>query len=497
LKSVSYPTQKPTEAGLPTGRSASGTIYQIVHLCDMTQTGTGSVRQTGKTTKTAAGTDAVPRSHRLARVVGRVILWLLAAGLPAQAGAQALGWEELFAIARSTPGTQRDSVLGQLEFSFSRVFRQTGNGQGCREFSRTLKTKDAEWDEVVTYCLGSEEVKILVENPTRVMALKQALKSVELFTEEVQSGGSMTGVLKSVFRRGKTTIEISSRVIGNSPKHFIVISGYADLPPKPKPRTVDAPGTDLPESDEGEGRNHALVIGIDRYRPDQGLDPLRNAVKDAERLRTVLARRYLFPDERITFLVNPDRRSLVNAFVELRKHIRESDNLLVFYAGHGYWDEDSHEGYWLPSNAEKKSPADWISNSDIISLLKPIKCKHLLVLADACFSGTLIQKHRGVEAEPAGDQLMALYRNTRSRHALTSGAKEKVPDRSPFADRLIRTLETWQGDYLRARNLFIEIAKGLENNPEAAGWAPQPQYGIIQNVGDDGKGGDFIFIRKK
>ena len=69
--------------------------------------------------------------------------------------------------------------------------------------------------------------------------------------------------------------------------------------------------------------------------------------------------------------------------------MNENDKFLIYYAGHGYLDNDINKGFWLPINAQKEDPSNWISNSDITDQLIGIKSKHLLVIADSCFSGTL------------------------------------------------------------------------------------------------------------
>jgi hypothetical protein len=54
---------------------------------------------------------------------------------------------------------------------------------------------------------------------------------------------------------------------------------------------------------------------------------------------------------------------------------------------------------------------------------------------------------------------------------------------------LINELNTNSASYLSTRQLFYRIETAVINNSENV-----PQYGVIQNAGDEG--GDFIFILK-
>jgi hypothetical protein len=58
-----------------------------------------------------------------------------------------------------------------------------------------------------------------------------------------------------------------------------------------------------------------------------------------------------------------------------------------------------------------------------------------------------------------------------------------------FFKFLVDRLESNQEKYMSASELFMSLEMAVANNSPNA-----PQYGVIQNVGD--QGGDFIFIRK-
>ncbi len=76
-----------------------------------------------------------------------------------------------------------------------------------------------------------------------------------------------------------------------------------------------------------------------------------------------------------------------------------------------------------------------------------------------------------------------------SRTAMTSGNLKEVPDKSVFLEYLVKRLEQNTEKYLPADQLFISFRIAVMNNSQT-----EPQFGTIQNAGDEG--GEFIFIRR-
>ncbi|MGB0555467.1 MAG: caspase family protein, partial [Alphaproteobacteria bacterium] len=109
--------------------------------------------------------------------------------------------------------------------------------------------------------------------------------------------------------------------------------------PAPKPvaslNSIDAGSLDF-------GKFHALVIGNDTYGDLPKLGPAR---ADAERIAGVLNREYGYT---VTLLRDATRDQILDAFDRLRRELDEDDNLLIYYAGHGWLDPDADRGYWLP-----------------------------------------------------------------------------------------------------------------------------------------------------
>lgn len=234
-----------------------------------------------------------------------------------------------------------------------------------------------------------------------------------------------------------------------------------------------------------EGEYYGLIIGINEYQ-DPLINDLDEPIKDAQKLVDILTRSYTFEEENIIFLKNPTREKIVATLDKLEKIITSKDNLIIFYAGHGHWDELTQKGYWLPSDARHENTAKWFRNSSLSGYINSIKSNHTLLIADACFSGGIF-KTRAAFGTPA----MAVQRlyELPSRKAMTSGTLKEVPDKSVFLQYLTKRLIDNKDKYLPSEQLFYSFKPAVLNNSINV-----PQFGEIRNCGDEG--GDFIFIKR-
>jgi WD40 repeat protein len=248
--------------------------------------------------------------------------------------------------------------------------------------------------------------------------------------------------------------------------------------------TADASTATGPDTGT-EGKYYALIIGINNYKSSD-IPSLDNPIKDAGSLYDVLSTKYSFDKDNIFFLKNPTLNEIITTLDSLVGKITANDNLLIFYAGHGYWDEKGKVGYWFPSDATKNSTVNWFRNSTLRDFIGSIQSKHTLLIADACFSGAIFKTRSGFSEAPQGVQ--QLY-DLPSRKAMTSGVLQVVPDESTFMKYLVDRLKSNNEKFLPSELLFSNLKTAVMNNSPNV-----PQYGVIQNVGDEG--GDFIFMKR-
>jgi len=235
-----------------------------------------------------------------------------------------------------------------------------------------------------------------------------------------------------------------------------------------------------------EGKYYALIIANNTYKTESGMMNLQRPVRDAMALREVLTSRYTFDWENVITLYDKTKLDVEVQLEELQKRLLPEDNLLIFYAGHGVMDKEADIGYWLLSDATN-SRVTWLRNSTITDFIKACKARHILLIADACYSGTIYTARGYLDnASPAIIDLM----KSRSRKAITSGGTTEVADESKFAQVLIEQLRINNEQYLTSSQLYLLIQK-----PVLANSLTSPRWGPISNVGDDN--GDFVFILRQ
>lgn len=235
----------------------------------------------------------------------------------------------------------------------------------------------------------------------------------------------------------------------------------------------------------GFGKFHALIIGVSEYEDDSVVDLSGEPTKDAQALADVLISMYGFDKANVKVLKDPTRNDITRSFFELRKTVGKNDNLLIFYAGHGNYDETTERGYWMPSNVNMDYEENILLNTELVSYIKAINSKHTLLIADACFSGSIFKSRSYTKEEQSAIRKYSLN----SRKAITSGTLKTVPNKSVFIQYLLKKLKDNPNKYLSTSKLFSMIEEPVLNNSQNI-----PQRGVIHGTGDEG--GDFIFIKQ-
>jgi uncharacterized caspase-like protein len=236
------------------------------------------------------------------------------------------------------------------------------------------------------------------------------------------------------------------------------------------------------------GAYHALVIGNNNYRE---LPKLKTAVNDAKSVAEMLSNDYGFETK---LLLDATRADIFTELGRLRAKLTPNDNLLIYYAGHGILDEIGQQGYWLPVDAQADIKANWVSNGDITTSLRAIRAKHVLVVADSCYSDTLVRA-APIEFKTSVARKTWISRMTkkRARTALVSGGLAPVTDQdsggySVFANAFLAALAE-NRDVIDGQGLYDAIKRAVVLNANQT-----PQYSDIRLAGHDG--GDFVFVRR-
>jgi uncharacterized caspase-like protein len=295
--------------------------------------------------------------------------------------------------------------------------------------------------------------------------------------------GSLPSGWLQVSREGQPIGWVHSSLLRED---FVAASSYRPVETsKVSSPAIPQPGPSIPVemTSLDFGSYHALVIGNNEY---QSLPKLRTAVNDARSMADLLETKYGYEVE---LLLNATRVEVFRAIYSYRRTLTGRDNLLIYYAGHGWLDKEADEGYWLPVDAGRQDPANWISNSSITSSLRAMKAKHVLVVADSCYSGKLA---RGISIRVRSGDYYQRISMKKARTVMSSGGLEPVADEggkgnhSVFASALIEALSENQG-ILDATLLFSKIRRPVMVNADQT-----PEYSDIRKAGHDG--GDFLFV---
>jgi TPR repeat protein len=290
--------------------------------------------------------------------------------------------------------------------------------------------------------------------------------------------------VKTTAKKTPINVTLIDRLGAKASIDFVLISMVKEAAPSGQ---SGRPGVDF-------GSYHALVIGNNRYAHLPSLD---TPISDAKTVAAILKKKYGF---RTKVLTNANRYRILSSMNNLRKRLNEKDNLLIYYAGHGELDKVNQRGQWLPVDAEMENTANWISTDAITDILNTMSVKHIIVVADSCYSGALSRTalarlEPGMSEELKAKWLKTMVK-TQSRTVLTSGGLKPVMDagadgHSVFAKALIDALRKNQ-TVMEGQTLFQQVYTSVKKGAENVGFEQTPQYGPIRHTGHES--GDFFFV---
>jgi uncharacterized caspase-like protein len=235
------------------------------------------------------------------------------------------------------------------------------------------------------------------------------------------------------------------------------------------------------------GRNLALLVSVQNY---ENFSELQTPKKDAMALADLLKNKFGFETET---LVNPTRKEIFLALQKYESALNKEDNFILFFAGHGK--EIKNVNYWLPADAEEERAFDWINEDDIKRSLAVMDAQNILVIADACFSGSLLRGVKPADQSAPKNMAFEILKGQKSRVAITSGGVEEVLDggfgnHSVFMEAVLSRLSKSQEKF-GARRLHSDIQTDVLKRSIALGGKQTPDYDGLLKAGHEG--GDFVF----
>lgn len=232
-----------------------------------------------------------------------------------------------------------------------------------------------------------------------------------------------------------------------------------------------------------------IAIAIDNYNSNE-IQNLSNCLNDVNSLLDILTKYYHHDDLDLILYSKPEQTTLSFLYKSIYQelfNLVENDKVLIIYAGHGDFDDNIGNSYWYCSDSDPLDTTTWFNLRDLLSFFSASKAKHIALISDSCFSGTIFEMLRG-----GGNS--ALTKN-RSRQALTSGGSEPVSDgvkdkNSPFNLALQKSLQDNEVIELTFNQLCENTIRNFSSHVRQT-----PQYGALSNVGDER--GTYIFKKKE
>lgn len=237
--------------------------------------------------------------------------------------------------------------------------------------------------------------------------------------------------------------------------------------------------------------DYALIVATNEYTEWGNLtNPVFDATTIADELRT----NYGF---KVDLVLNPTKSELLRKLREYNSmNFMPNDQLFIFIAGHGKFDDLIKDGYLVCKDSKKvdDTSESYIPFSYLRTAIDNNPCKHLFLVMDACFGGTFDQAiaKRGEDdnmyTEITQNEYITKKLKFKTRLYLTSGAKEYVPDgragkHSPFASKFIGALRGYGGKnkVLTSQQVFWYVERVR----------PEPRFGTF---GDNEPGSEFVFV---
>jgi Caspase domain len=248
------------------------------------------------------------------------------------------------------------------------------------------------------------------------------------------------------------------------------------------------------------GDRYALVIGIKQY---DHWSPLETPDHDAKAVAEVLRNLYGFKTEfelenrqkQPLLLIDAKLDDIQRALENLRKRLTENDSLLIYFAGHGQYLGDAREAYWVPRDGEKDNHFTWFGAPQIITTIKRMIARSVLVVSDSCFSGAILREPPDITAFDQDRRRALIKAGTRkSRIFISSGGTEPVLDagcdnHSIFACAFIKALRDAKEPIISSGELHHMYLL-----PNVSGKAQQqPERKEIRD--SNSEGGDFVFAQ--
>ena len=338
---------------------------------------------------------------------------------------------------------------------------------------------------------GENKYKIKVE-----IESAKPIKNITIEIKEVDSAssrGKLT-IVPEANEQNKTTIERGITLMDGD-NVVEVVAENLDGTRTISKRSIRVGSASLADASKLDRTDYALIFATDEY---DHWTSLVNPVFDARTIAKELEDQYGY---KVEIVENATQETVVKKLREYaEKKYKPLDQLFIFFAGHGQYDQTFGEGYVVTKDSKTTDEAKttYLSHNRLRSIVNNIPSEHIFLCMDVCFGGTFDQtlaSSRGEidEAYKEASQAEIVSRKLtyKTRRYLTSGGKQYVSDgvkgsHSPFARKILEALRSRGGsDQVLTIGELLSYVDGLKIAPRSG------------EFGDNAPGSDFVFVLKR
>ncbi len=215
---------------------------------------------------------------------------------------------------------------------------------------------------------------------------------------------------------------------------------------------------------------HALVIGISNY---EQWPVLPNAIINSREIAWLLEKNGFT----VTMLSDPDAEQLKIDFESLIKRVENSPkkSILVYYSGQGestQKDKGQTIGWLIPKDCPRRQedPDGFtkkaLSTLQLAQYSSQIKARQVLMIFDSSFSADAFKVKKPSLRLPGATTNLPIRQ-----YIIAGGQHEPIPDRSLFADHLIRGLlgeaDAIKDDYITGSELSVYLSQELSRSSDS------------------------------
>jgi hypothetical protein len=360
------------------------------------------------------------------------------------------------------------------------------DSKSLKNSSIPIITWIAPLNETVFHREGKLPVRVTIQSAVAIKTVSVSLRE----KTQAESRGSMV-ITPKENEKMQLTIDRSVTVPEGVNVLELIVENIDGVQSKSQ-RVVHVGETALADAAKLARNDYALLFVTDKY---DNWNSLVNPIFDGRSIATELQNVYGF---KVEVIENPSQDVIFRKLREYsEKKYQPLDQLMVFFAGHGYYDETFKEGYVVVKESMKDDPGktSYVSYNRLRNVINVIPCEHTMLMMDVCFGGTFDEalasaRDADVYKEVSQSEFIMRKLAVKTRKYLTSGGKTYVSDgiagkHSPFAKRVI--------DAMRSLGGTDGILTLTELWPYVEKLNPEPKLG---KFGDDAPGSEFVFIVK-